>query len=384
MKKTSIKKIYNDDCIQAYYTFVVEEKNQKQVVKGYANIIEELLLHHETIIYEKLFGSPSTYRDIEKVRNDFYEKMKIQPPPFNFLIADNEQTAVLKGMIYTLKYEKKEGENVIFHKKNGCTYAVSYKIDNVRKLYYSGLSEEPCRIPNMAETLNENFKQLQVLMAELGMKNQWIARTWFYLEDIAKNYEDFNKQRRNFFDSIGVAYSDESNELPASTCIGVKSISPGNCSMNVYCVDMESGVDRARIYNSDQNEANGSTYQFRPTFSRAVCLRYSGYTELQISGTASINEMGRSVFLDDTYQQIKKTLRNINNLLKSVNMDYSDITFSTCFFKNAVDIDLFYRVKKEMKLCDFPTICIVGDVCREELLFEMDAIAVRQTESVRT
>jgi len=148
--------------------------------------------------------------------------------------------------------------------------------------------------------------------------------------------------------------------------------------MEFYCCEKNSSIRIERIFNKDQNEAEGKGYLYQPTFSRAIKVSYKDHIELQISGTASINSQGKTIYENDPYNQIKRTLLHIKNLLDSANMDFCDIGVSTCFFKEAQYYKVFEVVLEDLKIKEFPSIYVIGKVCREDLLFEMDAVEIKK------
>ncbi len=48
----------------------------------------------------------------------------------------------------------------------------------------------------------------------------------------------------------------------------------------------------------------------------------------------------------------------------------------TAFFKRPCDAHLFPALAERYGLADVPLICTAADVCRPELMFEMDGLAV--------
>ncbi len=149
-------------------------------------------------------------------------------------------------------------------------------------------------------------------------------------------------------------------------------------TINLVCIDKKWSPPKVkRLYNKYQNEAEGSQYLFQPTFSRALLIEDENLTELQVSGTASINESGETVYIDDPYQQIKKTLINVGALLEQANMNFNDFVESTCFFKKEAYYQEFLAAVKELNIGEFSNSFVIGDVCRDNLLFELDGIAIK-------
>ena len=49
---------------------------------------------------------------------------------------------------------------------------------------------------------------------------------------------------------------------------------------------------------------------------------------------------------------------------------------ATVFVKRPEHASLFWKMARDHGLEEFPAVCVVADVCRDELLFEIDGQAV--------
>jgi len=147
-------------------------------------------------------------------------------------------------------------------------------------------------------------------------------------------------------------------------------------------------VARAAISNPEVlNEA--PLYHPTPSsFSRGlrVDLR-SGSSFLWISGTASVDEEGRTVYGGDIRTQCWRTFRNITELLRSEGATWQDIVRTTCYLR---DIERDYRDFNEVRthflaaqnLDPLPASTgIQARLCREDLLVEIEAIAIVERDS---
>ena len=118
------------------------------------------------------------------------------------------------------------------------------------------------------------------------------------------------------------------------------------------------------------------------SFSRALCLELGEYKVLLISGTASVDEMGRSVHLGDFRAQCWRTFRNINELLKAEEMTWHDIVRTSCYLRDmSRDYEDFNEIRTKyftwLGLDPLPASTgIQVTICREDLLVEIEAIAV--------
>src|SRR6516164_1195499 len=122
------------------------------------------------------------------------------------------------------------------------------------------------------------------------------------------------------------------------------------------------------------------------SFSRGMRIDLNGLTILLISGTASIDEYGKSVHIGDFRAQMRRTLANITGLLESESATWHDIVRTTCYLR---DIDRDYEAfneertafYKEQGLDPLPASTgIQAHLCRPELLIEIEAIAMFRTE----
>jgi 2-iminobutanoate/2-iminopropanoate deaminase len=121
------------------------------------------------------------------------------------------------------------------------------------------------------------------------------------------------------------------------------------------------------------------------SFSRGMRIDLNGLTILLISGTASIDENGKSVHIGDFRAQMRRTYRNITQLLESEGCTWHDIVRTTCYLR---DIDRDYEAFNEERTSFFKeqgldplpaSTGIEAKLCRPELLVEIEAIAMFRT-----
>ena len=122
------------------------------------------------------------------------------------------------------------------------------------------------------------------------------------------------------------------------------------------------------------------------SFSRGMRIDLNGLVILLISGTASIDESGKSVHIGDFRAQMRRTYENITRLLESEGCTWHDIVRTTCYLR---DIDRDYEAFNEERTVFFKeqgldplpaSTGIQAKLCRPELLVEIEAIAMFRTE----
>jgi 2-iminobutanoate/2-iminopropanoate deaminase len=143
-------------------------------------------------------------------------------------------------------------------------------------------------------------------------------------------------------------------------------------------------IARRAITNHDVlNEAYA--YAKPSSFSRGMRIDLNGLSILLISGTASIDEYGRSVHIGDFRAQLRRTYENISGLLASEGATWHDIVRTSCYLR---DIDRDYEIFNDERTKFFAeqgldplpaSTGIQAKLCRPELLVEIEAIAMFRT-----
>lgn len=121
--------------------------------------------------------------------------------------------------------------------------------------------------------------------------------------------------------------------------------------------------------------------EYNKSFSRGLKIELGKVVILEISGTASVNERGKSVHIGDFSAQAKRTFDNLTALLESEGASWRDVVKTRCYLKNMKDYGKFNKYRnwfyKKQKLSLFPaSICVEAGLCRPELLVEIEATAV--------
>jgi enamine deaminase RidA (YjgF/YER057c/UK114 family) len=161
--------------------------------------------------------------------------------------------------------------------------------------------------------------------------------------------------------------------LPASTGIGADAPSGAAAAMDLLAVVEDSRTARIRkLTNHGQLDA----FRYGAAFSRGAVIDDDDVTLIEVSGTAAIDERGVSIFPGDVRSQIICTLDKVQALLGQEGAGLEDICAATVFVKRPEYADVFRDIIVDRGLEDLPAVCVVADVCREELLFEIDAEAV--------
>jgi enamine deaminase RidA (YjgF/YER057c/UK114 family) len=242
----------------------------------------------------------------------------------------------------------------------------------LRHAYLSGVTgttpDRPLPPPDQAWRM---FETAERILGAHGFSYPQVVRTWIYIGDILAWYGSFNAVRTQAYRGFGVI-SDNGGRLPAST--GIQGRSPGEiaCVMDLLAASAAPGADLAvnQIHNPLQNEA----YAYGSSFSRAMEVVTGGARTVYVSGTASIDEWGKSIHGGEIDGQIERTVENIEALIGTRGLTLDHIRQATVFLKRPADLGRFRSLCADTAFRRLG-VCMVADVCREELLFEIDAVA---------
>ncbi len=122
------------------------------------------------------------------------------------------------------------------------------------------------------------------------------------------------------------------------------------------------------------------------SFSRGLRLDIKGVAILMISGTASIDEHGKTVHVGDFRAQMLRTLHNITGLLAAEGATWKDVVRTSCYLRDIErDYDEFNEIRtqffKELGLSPLPASTgIQAILCRPDLLIEIEAMAMFETD----
>ncbi len=225
------------------------------------------------------------------------------------------------------------------------------------------------------------YERLFRLLDEQGYPYLW--RVWNYLADInveeggLERYRQFNVGRQLAYEKCGRAVGGYAS---AACALGTAA---GPLTVAV----MAGKTAPVLLENPRQVRACDypSVYGPRsPVFSRAALAKLPGQELLFISGTASI--VGhRTMHVGDVAAQTRETLANIAAVLQEANrvapglpFTLSQLSYRT-YIRHAADLDAV-RAEVQRQVGGAQVQYVQADVCRSDLLVEIEAMASRTAE----
>jgi enamine deaminase RidA (YjgF/YER057c/UK114 family) len=244
-----------------------------------------------------------------------------------------------------------------------------FENDHVRYCRLGGLAPVETQAGNM-EQARAVLELMEDGLHAAGMNFGNAIRTWFYNYRMLDWYGEFNAVRTQFFNERGVF----DGLVPASTGVGGRN-GAGAALMAecLACVPLDTGVEATAVGSPLQCPAPA----YGSSFSRAVELATPEMRRLYVSGTASISLDGRSIHIGDVERQVERTMEVAEAILKSREMSWADVTRAIGYYKQAADCALFGGHCKGMGLPVLPIALVKNDICRDDLLFEIEFDAIK-------
>ncbi|MBN1687904.1 MAG: hypothetical protein JW893_02265 [Candidatus Omnitrophica bacterium] len=332
------------------------------------------------ILLEKIYGLPSVRAKVDRIR-DYHVRglSKGEAVPFTYIGSTPCVGGKLAGlqMIGIVQPDKSVKVNTILFRSKPVGRVL--ETGGFRGVYLSGISglKKNDKAHNQSASRQTEFiiEQCKDIFSRYDLTAQNVARTWIYFPRILHWYKRFNKIRAKYFQEFGLISRDK-HYLPAST--GIQGGGRPGEEIFVDLIGFVPKKKRIGFVSNMRSKRQDEARKYGATFSRGVEIKMEQASLMHISGTASINPKGETIYLGDEQGQITETLINIGALLESKKAHLRDVVLTAAYCKNKKVYEAFRDIAKYLGLEDIPFVPVYADVCRDDLLFEIDGIAVKR------
>ena len=344
------------DGVKAY--FITAQATEDNMEEIFDRVAAEMAERKATIAFQYLFGGRQFYpRAVSAVRQLDWPLTLLHGDACSGRTITGTQFIALSGAEL---HPVMDGDRKVGH---------WYETDDARYCLLGDIRADDLSLPK-EEQAYAVFEKMERLLKQADMEFTDIARTWIYLNELLQWYDEFNVVRSRFFEERGVF----EKMVPASTGIGAGSaageamvsallaIKPRNETVKVLAVP---------------SPLQCPALDYKSSFARAVEIQQPGSRLLTISGTASIEPGGKTMHIDDTAKQIELTMQVISEILKSRGMGWGDTARAVAYFKDINEAHLLEQYCIDHNLPELPVAISHADVCRHDLLFEIELDAVR-------
>jgi enamine deaminase RidA (YjgF/YER057c/UK114 family) len=198
-----------------------------------------------------------------------------------------------------------------------------------------------------------------------------VPRTWLHLPALLDWYDDLNRVRNALFERLGIGR--EAGPPPAST--GIQGMHPDDrvaAFLDLVALRRDDGSAFRPVNQGPQCEA----WDYGSAFSRGMVATLPDADPfVTISGTASIDGDGRTVFQDDPSAQIRKTWSVVGELLSGESLTPPQATGAVTYVKDEAVYAAWRGLQDTGDLPQLDEIVVYADVCRHDLLFETEVAA---------
>jgi len=220
----------------------------------------------------------------------------------------------------------------------------------------------------------DTLEQMMGGLAAAGMDIHSIVRTWFYIDDILGWYQDFNRVRSEIYSAEGLF----GRFLPASTGIG--GCNPHNTAVVASALGIQAKEEAVTV-REIPSPLQCPALEYGSSFTRAAEVVTPDSRSVFVSGTASIDPEGATAHLGDVDAQVAFTLEIVSAILKSRNLNFLDVTRGNAYFKDRAGASSLKEYASRHGLPLSRVVVSQNDVCREDLLFELELDAARVEEA---
>ena len=336
---------------------------QEQAREIFAGISDVLRSKKASILQERIFSTQAAAETLRKARAQAYGEIDDGVTP-SFLVAEEGSSGPIVGVqVHAVSGDSKpevvqlDGNPCgrIF-RSPGCTY-----------LTLSYISDQQDQ--QAAAQAKIMMQKGDAILKNYGVDFLSVPRTWMWLKDILSWYDDFNHVRTKFFTEWGLVGPGTRQSMPASTGIGLGPANGGHCAMDLTAVLEPAGTTQYLQAAGKQQCA----MEYGSAFSRASKATTPAGHTVFVSGTASINTDGQTTQLGDAEGQIETTIENVRAVLKDMNCADRDVVHIIAYCKTTEVEKVFNSLKGGL---DWPWITVICDICRHDLLFEIEATAM--------
>ncbi|MDR1880158.1 MAG: endoribonuclease L-PSP [Tannerellaceae bacterium] len=330
----------------------------------------------EAVLRLAFFGTPATNEEYLLRRRVLWDKASAyygeQEPTLSY-VSQPPLNAPLILEVHS--YAPDADDKVHYKRLDGYPYVV-LENGSGRFLFAGGFQNDLLRHTVEQQSV-EVFRLIEKLLALEGFPIHSIIRQWNYIEQITgyqegrQNYQSFNNARSDFYDKTQWA-----NGFPAATGIGtnlggvlVDFDAALFASPEAFATPIDNRLQvAAHAYSERVLEVSGEK-KATPKFERAKSMAFGRRKLVYVSGTAAIRgeESLKGVGLE---RQLHITMENIAQLTGDARLMMLRI-----YLKNKDDYEESERLMNTYNL-PIPISYMCADVCRDELLIEIEGIAI--------
>lgn len=216
------------------------------------------------------------------------------------------------------------------------------------------------------------YSRATALLSQHGFSFRDVARTWIRLDDLLGWYGDLNRVRNACFARECLPSADGRYSYPASTGIQGADPTGAGCFMDLVAARPDDGA--GPLHQAVASLLQCPAPAYGSAFSRAATLSLWGARVFYLSGTASIAPDGSTCHAGNPEAQVERALEVADAVLHAGGSGLSLAAGGVVYCKNAAVYEAWRRGAGGSAGAAMPPfIPVRADVCRPDLLFEIEA-----------
>ncbi len=378
--KLELRKIVRESYDDYYFTVIntTDGPVNELVEAMYAQVLEVLRTEQVQIFQEKILGSSSVREEFHMCRKALMQLYELESEsPYTFVEGRPQDGQSLVGLqVWGIRAKTDVIE--VHTDYDTMTPARVWKGPGYKYVYFPAIHGLDDAIPENTVCVHgqcsKMFARASQGLERFGMSFKDVARTWIYSARLLDWYGELNRVRTEHFKKVGLYASEQRPAFPASTGIQGKH-GMEECFFDVFALQSDA-AETVKMTPVNASARQDQAFDYGSSFSRAMLVEQEGCKALYISGTAAINHLGESIYIGDTEMQTLNTLMNIAALIEDQGGTLADIVYGTVYCKNHEAYEAYKRTLQLLRIPEMPLVCVGADVCRHELLIEIEAVAV--------
>jgi enamine deaminase RidA (YjgF/YER057c/UK114 family) len=338
----------------------------EHVEHGYAEACAALGLPPDSAVFRRIFLSdaPNQAAQVQDSR------LFCDPEAGPVAVSIVQQPPLPGAKLALLAYHLQDAElvrkqrlspNHLLVEKNGTRHLWSTRL-------CTGATDAPTSTASQTSEVFANL--IGTLSRQGGTLRENCVRTWIYVKDVDVFYQEMVASRTALFQCHGMT---RDTHYLASTGI------EGACSHRYDTVLMDAysnlDLDPDQVSYLNDFDRLCATKDYNVTFERGTRIAYADRTHHFISGTASIDNVGRVVHPGDVLRQLGRALDNVDALLGSGGAGLGNMTHLLVYLRDPADFGRVEACVRE-RFSDLPVLILRGAVCRPDWLIEVEGIGI--------
>ena len=361
-------KIQSSSAAEIYVSAVPKgcAHTQSEIAELFKAVYDALNSDNARLLQERIFTVDGALDVVSAARRQAYGKLDDGVPP-SFLIAQQGRCGLISGVqVHAVTSSSKPEILKLDGKPCG-------RLVKVPGRTYATLSAISGNLSDQREVqAGQMLEKAESMLKQLGGDFACVPRTWMWLGNILSWYGEFNSIRNQFFTQRGLIGKGSRQSMPASTGIGLSLLKTGQFGMDLAAV-LEP-ANSIEFFSAGGRQQ--CAFEYGSAFSRASRAFSPAGQTVFVSGTASIDAKGATTHIGDAAGQIESTIENVSVILRNMNCGDGDVVQAIAYSKTQEVEAIFEQFKSRL---NWPWLSVICDICRDDLLFEIEATAIPAT-----